>query len=117
MDTTVYPPRPYRVVLIIKTGDTETLEKVPAHLETTFMPWPIILVYPDHTESIGHHMVEDTVGNVTEEMRHQHKDFAWWQRLISQVRASLRPHEGPTADAEDANSPYGIECPREAPGD
>ncbi len=95
------------ILLAIKTGATEALEKLPVHFETTFKSWPNILVFSDYAETIAGHPVYDALGNISDTVRLEHRDFALWRRLNSKGRAALGPQEISTGHAREPDSRYG----------
>ncbi|WPG99658.1 Hypothetical protein R9X50_00247700 [Acrodontium crateriforme] len=85
------------IVLIIKTGATEAVEKLPIHFNTTMECFPHVLIFSDFGETMDGHVIHDALSDVSEEIRLQDKDFELWRRLHEKGRADLRPDELSTA--------------------
>jgi hypothetical protein len=80
-------------VVIIKTGSTEFIDKLPMHLQTTTKCYPNFLVFSDYEETYeGQHII-DALDSVTPSIREQHNDFALHRRLKEKGRAELAAEE------------------------
>ncbi|KAL2869416.1 uncharacterized protein BJX67DRAFT_378972 [Aspergillus lucknowensis] len=92
-----------KILVILKTGATEALQKVPVQIETTLRCVPHYVVLSDYEEDIAGVLARDSLSTVSEETRRTNPDFGIYNRL----RVSGR--EGLTASdwADEENGPYG----------
>jgi hypothetical protein len=81
------------VVVIIKTGSTEFVDKLPMHLNTTVLCYPNYLIFSDYEEDFEGQRIIDALDSVTPSIREQHVDFALHRRLKEQGRAALQAEE------------------------
>ncbi|KAH9827148.1 Glycosyltransferase family 31 protein [Teratosphaeria destructans] len=95
------------VVLIIKTGSTEALEKLPVHFQTTLNCYKHHLIFSDFGEFLEGHRIHDALDQVTEEVRLADQAFELWRRLKDGGREVLDQSELSTNDKGDPDSPYG----------
>ena len=95
------------IVLVMKTGATEALEKLPIHFNTTFASWPKVLVYSDYTEDIQGFTIHDALADITPSIRLSHPDFDLWRRLNTYGRSTLRHSELSSSQVKDEESAYG----------
>jgi hypothetical protein len=84
---------PQVVGLVLKTGATEALDRVPIHFDTTFRCAPDYLLFSDYEEEIAGHPVYDCLRNVDEEIKNTHPDFELYNRLLKQGRQTLAADE------------------------
>ncbi|KAF2767284.1 hypothetical protein EJ03DRAFT_316077 [Teratosphaeria nubilosa] len=77
------------VVLAIKTGATEALERLPIHSKTTLQCFPNSLVFSDLGENLDGIHIQDALDEFSEDIRTQHEDFEHWRRLHEHGRAGL----------------------------
>lgn len=77
------------IVLVIKTGATESLQKLPAHFNTTLKSWPHGLLLSDFSEEIDGYEVHDALDIVSEDVRAQEPSFEMWNRLRKGGRSAL----------------------------
>lgn len=81
------------IVIVLKTGATEALDRVPVHFQTTFRCSPDYLIFSDYAEEIEGHPVYDCLRNVDDDVKKNHPDFALYNRLLEHGRQSLEPDE------------------------
>lgn len=77
------------VLIILRTGATESLEKVPVHLRTTFRCVPHFTIFSDMDEKIEGHAVHDVLKDVSEEIKQSHHDFKLYNHLQKHGRSGL----------------------------
>ncbi|KAL3444337.1 hypothetical protein BJX65DRAFT_173188 [Aspergillus insuetus] len=92
-----------KILVILKTGATEALEKVPIHLDTTLRCAPHYAVFSDYEEDVAGVRTRDTLDSVGEETRQTNPDFGIYNRLRASGREGLTPGDW----ADDENGPYG----------
>ncbi|PKX96213.1 glycosyltransferase family 31 protein [Aspergillus novofumigatus IBT 16806] len=87
------PPLPgiEDVLVILKTGVTEALEKVPVHFETTLRCVPNYVLFSDFEEEINGTRVHDVLRNVNETVKHTSPDFDLYNRIHEHGRSGLTP--------------------------
>ncbi|KAF2085245.1 glycosyltransferase family 31 protein [Saccharata proteae CBS 121410] len=71
------------ILVVLKTGATEALTKLPVHFSTTLRNIPHHVVYSDHAEEIAGHRVYDALDEVDEAIRNTNPDFELYNRLNS----------------------------------
>lgn len=81
------------VVIVLKTGATEALDRVPIHFKTTFRCVPDYLIFSDFEEEIEGHPVHDCLRDVDEDIKKNHPDFELYNRLLEHGRHTLDPDE------------------------
>ncbi|KAL5041249.1 hypothetical protein BDW71DRAFT_213217 [Aspergillus fruticulosus] len=98
-----YLPGMDKVLVILKTGATEALDKVPVHFKTTLQCVQHYAVFSDYEEYIHGVHVQDVLRSVSEGTKQTNPDFGIYNRL----RASGR--DGLTAEdwRDDDNGPHG----------
>ncbi|PTU21838.1 hypothetical protein P175DRAFT_0556794 [Aspergillus ochraceoroseus IBT 24754] len=99
------PPLPgiEDILVVMKTGVTEALEKVPVHFQTTFRCVPHYIIYSDFEEEIDGVLIHDALRNVDSQVKATVPDFQIYNRLQKSGRAGLE-----SADfADEANSAIG----------
>jgi hypothetical protein len=77
------------IVLVIKTGATESLRKLPVHFNTTLECWPHVLLLSDFNEEIEGHEVQDALDMVSDNIRQEDPSFDLWRRLHQEGRSTL----------------------------
>ncbi|KAL4941639.1 hypothetical protein BDV06DRAFT_177909 [Aspergillus oleicola] len=99
------PPLPgiEDILVIMKTGVTEALEKVPVHFQTTLRCIPNYVIYSDFEEKIGDVQVHDAFRNVDPLVKQNNPDFQIYNRLSKRGREGLESHDF----ADEANSAIG----------
>lgn len=80
------------VLVILRTGATESLEKVPVHFRTTLRCVPHFVIFSDMDEVIEGHEVHDVLGSVSEGLKKEHDDFRLYHHLQEHGRRNL-PHQ------------------------
>ena len=63
------------VVVVIKTGATESYKALPIHLSTTLTHIPNVLLFSDHNQSMGQHHIQDALDEVTPDVMENNGDF------------------------------------------
>lgn len=79
------------VLVILKTGVTEALEKVPVHFQTTLRCIPNYVLFSDFEEEINGTRVIDVLGNVNETIKRTSPDFDLYNRIHEHGRSGLTP--------------------------
>lgn len=77
------------VQVIMKTGVTEALDKVPVHFQTTLRCIPNYVIYSDFDEVISGVPVHDALRNMDEGIKQTVPDFNIYNRIRSMGRAGL----------------------------
>lgn len=86
------------VVLVIKTGATESLRKLPVHFHITLQRWPHVLLLSDFSEEVEGHGVHDALDIISEEIRESSTSFELWRRLRNQGRSALTTSDPESSD-------------------
>lgn len=81
------------VVVILRTGATESLQKVPVHFRTTLKCVPNYVIVSDLDEEIQGRAVHNVLGGVSEEVRAENEDFQLYNHLQKHGRAGLPKRE------------------------
>lgn len=81
------------VVIVLKTGATEALDRVPIHFRTTFRCVPDSLIFSDYEEEIEGHPVYDCLRGVDDNIKYNHPDFGLYRRLLEEGRQTLDEDE------------------------
>ena len=77
------------VLVVVRTGATEVLEKLPVHFSTVLTCVPDYIIYSDLKEDVeGHHIV-DVLDRVTDDMRMNVPEFWLYNRLRASGRENL----------------------------
>ncbi|KAL4943960.1 hypothetical protein BDV06DRAFT_122932 [Aspergillus oleicola] len=99
----VYLPEMENVLVLLKTGATEALKKVPVHLETTLRCVQHYAVFSDYEEDILGVHTRDVLRSISQVTRQTNRDFGIYNRLLVSGR------EGLTEDdwKDDENGPLG----------
>lgn len=69
------------ILVVLRTGATESLEKVPVHLRTTLRCVPNFTIFSDLDEEIEGHAVHDVLKSVSEATKKEHEDFEHYHYL------------------------------------
>ena len=91
-DRPVCPPLPGMedVLVVLKTGVTEALDKVPVHFQTTLRCVPNYVIFSDHDEEIAGVRIHDALRNMPDEnLKQSIPDFNIYNRIRSMGRAGL----------------------------
>ncbi|KAJ5348227.1 uncharacterized protein N7506_001480 [Penicillium brevicompactum] len=91
------------VMVVLKTGATESLEKVPIHLRTTFKCVPHFAIFSDYEEMIDGVRTYDVLQNITSETRENQPEFGIYRRLQEVGREGLTDAEW----GDNENGPLG----------
>ncbi|KAL3470950.1 hypothetical protein BJX99DRAFT_238396 [Aspergillus californicus] len=99
------PPLPgvEDILVIMKTGVTEALDKVPIHFKTTLRCIPNYVIYSDFEEKINGVQIYDAFRNVDPAVKESIADFQIYNRLQSSGREGLETQDF----ADEANSAIG----------
>lgn len=92
------------VLVVLKTGVTEALDKIPVHGRTTFQCVPNYVVFSDYTEQIEGVQLYDVLHNVRDEVRYTVEDFDLYNRLRISGRAGLQKADS----TEEENGVFGM---------
>lgn len=77
------------VLVVLRTGATESRQKVPVHFKTTLRCVPHFVILSDLDEEIEGHPVYDVLGGVTEKRRSEHDDFKLYHQLQKHGRQNV----------------------------
>ncbi|KAJ6190072.1 hypothetical protein N7519_000093 [Penicillium mononematosum] len=91
------------VMVVIKTGATESLEKIPVHLRTTLQCVPHFAIFSDYEETINGVRTYDVLRNVSETTMNHEPEFDIYRRLQEVGREGLTEAEW----GDDTNGPLG----------
>jgi hypothetical protein len=91
------------VMVILKTGATESLEKVPIHLRTTLQCVPHFAIFSDYEETIEGVRTYDVLQNVSDTTMQNEPEFGIYRRLQEVGREGLTDAEW----GDDTNGPLG----------
>lgn len=91
------------VLVVMKTGVTEALDKVPVHFETTLRCIPNYVIFSDFEEEIAGVRIHDALRNMDPEVKRTVPDFDLYNRLQKLGRKGL----GTQDFADEANSAIG----------
>lgn len=91
------------ILVILKTGVTESLTKVPIHLETTLASVPHFVVFSDYEEEIAGIQTHDVLRRIDESVKRNIPEFELYNRIRDHGREALT-----LADyGDDSNGPFG----------
>ncbi|KAJ5306341.1 hypothetical protein N7508_005356 [Penicillium antarcticum] len=98
------PPLPgiEDVLVVMKTGVTESQEKVPIHFRTTLRCIPHSVIYSDFEEEIQGVKIHDVLRNMDSGAK-ANQDFEFYNRIVKQGRKGLEQQDF----ADEANSAIG----------
>lgn len=91
------------VLVVLKTGVTEALEKVPVHLRTTLRCVPHYVVISDFEEKVSGVWTRDVLRNVTHDVKQTVPEFNIYNRVQNSGRGGLSPADF----GDDFNGPFG----------
>ncbi|KAH8728354.1 hypothetical protein GQ44DRAFT_724361 [Phaeosphaeriaceae sp. PMI808] len=77
------------VLIILRTGATESREKVPVHFRTTLRCVPHFVVFSDMDEEIEGVEIHNVLGGVSEKTRKENEDFKLYRHLQDHGRRGL----------------------------
>lgn len=81
------------VLVVMKTGATETESKLPVHFNTTLLCVPHWVVYSDFDERVEHHDVYNALDLVDDQIKMTHPDFDLYNRLQHEGKAAINQSE------------------------
>ncbi|KAI0164758.1 hypothetical protein GGR57DRAFT_450485 [Xylariaceae sp. FL1272] len=82
-------PLPSSVAVILRTGATESQEKLAIHFSTILSCIPDILIYSDFTETIFGHQTHDILSDVNEDIKSTTPEFTLYNHLRAHGREGL----------------------------
>ncbi|CAI7639937.1 unnamed protein product [Penicillium glandicola] len=91
------------IMVVIKTGATEALEKVPIHLRTTLQCVPHFAIFSDYEEIIDGVRTYDVLHNISDATMEKEPEFEIYRRLREVGREGLTDAEW----GDDTNGPLG----------
>ncbi|KAF2476123.1 uncharacterized protein BDR25DRAFT_379809 [Lindgomyces ingoldianus] len=94
------------VLVVLRTGATESREKVPVHFRTTLRCVPNFVVFSDLDEAIEGHAVHDVLDGVSEAVRGKHEDFKLYHHLQKYGRKGLENQKVITAQSGSSKGDY-----------
>ncbi|KAI1988294.1 hypothetical protein LOZ54_003277 [Ophidiomyces ophidiicola] len=81
------------VLVLMGTGVTEALEKLPIHLETTLRCVPHYAVFSDFEEEIAGVRTHDVLRSLSDEVKNHDPDFELYNRVQQSGRDGLKPSD------------------------
>ncbi|KAF2260230.1 hypothetical protein CC78DRAFT_29549 [Lojkania enalia] len=94
------------VLIVLRTGATESRETVPVHFRTTLRCVPHFTVFSDLDEEIEGHPVHDVLHRVSEHTRRNHDDFKLYRHLQKQGRQGLKEQQVITSQSGSFKGDY-----------
>ncbi|CAL5869964.1 uncharacterized protein PFLUO_LOCUS4197 [Penicillium psychrofluorescens] len=91
------------VFVVIKTGATESQQRIPVHLRTTLQCVPHFAIFSDYEETINGVQVHDILKNVSKTTMETEPEFDLYRRLQEVGREGLTDEEW----GDDINGPLG----------
>lgn len=91
------------ILVILKTGVTEPLEKVTVHLETTFSHVPNFAIFSDYEEAIAGIKTHDVLDRLSPEVKSNTPEFELYNRIREQGRDALTKEDY----GDNTNGPFG----------
>jgi hypothetical protein len=92
------------ILVVVRTGATEVLEKLPVHFNTTLNCVPDYVIYSDYEEDIQGHHAYDVLDEVSDALKASVPDFELYQRVKKEGRNELQTAihlgSGPTGSLE-----------------
>lgn len=98
-----YVPKMHKFLVILKTGATEALDKVPVHFETTLRCVQNYAVFSDYEEDILGVHTWDALRSVSGKIKQTNSDFEIYNRLRTSGRDGLTANDW----MDDKNGPFG----------
>ncbi|KAF2623566.1 glycosyltransferase family 31 protein [Macroventuria anomochaeta] len=77
------------VLVVLRTGATEVLEKLPVHLDTTLRCIPNYAIYSDYEEDIEGSHIHDVFDELSQDLKESVPDFELYHRLKMKGRDGL----------------------------
>lgn len=82
------------VLVVLRTGASEIEDRVPVHLETTFLCYPHTLIFSDYAEDDFHgHKIWNVLADMDDDVVENNGDFEYYRRLQQYGRISLKQEE------------------------
>jgi hypothetical protein len=78
------------ILLVLRTGATESLQKLPIHFETTLQCIPNHVIYSDYSETIQGHRIHDVLDSVSSDIKATAPEFALYKTLQKSGRAGIQ---------------------------
>lgn len=94
------------ILVVLRTGATESHLKVPIHFRTTLRCVPNFVVFSDFDEEIEGHQVHDVLGGVSERTRNEHSDFDLYHRLQNGGKAEVENQKVITTQSGSSKGDY-----------
>lgn len=91
------------VLVVMKTGVTESREKVPIHFKTTLRCVPNFVIYSDFDEEIEGVKIHDVLRHIDSDVKERVADFNIYNRIVEHGRKGLAQDDF----ADEANSAIG----------
>ncbi|KAJ5909197.1 hypothetical protein N7495_001879 [Penicillium taxi] len=91
------------VFVILKTGATEALQKVPTQLRTGLQCVPHYAVFSDYEEIINGVRTYDVLNNITQSVMDKEPEFEYYRQLQKEGRQGLTAQDW----GDDTNGPFG----------
>ncbi|KAI9927884.1 hypothetical protein ASPWEDRAFT_52409 [Aspergillus wentii DTO 134E9] len=101
----ICPPLPgiEDVLVVMKTGVTEALDKVPVHFQTTLRCIPNYVIFSDYEEVVGGVRIYDALRNMDSQVKRNIPDFNIYNRIQELGRDGLKTDDF----ADEANTNLG----------
>lgn len=77
------------VLVVLRTGATEVLEKLPVHFDTTLRCIPNYAIYSDYEENVKGHHIHDVFDELSQDLKESVPDFELYRRLKVKGREGL----------------------------
>ena len=94
------------VLVVLRTGATESRQKLPVHFRTTLRCVPHFTLFSDMDEEIEGHAVHDVLGAVSEKTKREHQDFKLYHHLHKHGRQGLGTQKVITAQSGSTKGDY-----------
>ncbi|KAF2681059.1 glycosyltransferase family 31 protein [Lentithecium fluviatile CBS 122367] len=94
------------VLVVLRTGATESRQKVPVHFRTTLRCVPHFVIFSDLDEEIEGHAVHNVLGGISEDRRKEHEDFKLYNRLQEKGRNGLEGQKVITTESGSSKGDY-----------
>lgn len=94
------------VLVVLRTGATESREKLPVHFRTTLRCVPHFVVFSDLDETVEGHEVRDVLGGVSDRTRKEHEDFKLYHQLQKHGKRGLQSQQVFTAQSGSYKGDY-----------
>jgi len=94
------------VLVVLRTGATESRQKVPVHFRTTLRCVPHFVILSDLDEEIQGHAVHDVLAGVSEARRSSHEDFKLYHRLQEHGRNGIDTQQVITTQSGSSKGDY-----------